>query len=61
MPADLERVILRRLAKGPEDRFPDVRSLEQALAQCEVADQWTQRDASLWWQEDDQAVGARGK
>ena len=42
MPADLERVILRCLAKSPEDRFQDVDSLEQALAECAAADQWTQ-------------------
>ena len=32
VPADLERVILRCLAKRPEDRFQDAESLEQALA-----------------------------
>jgi eukaryotic-like serine/threonine-protein kinase len=51
VPADLERVILRCLAKKPRDRFQDVDSLEQALAECAAADQWTQRDAARWWQE----------
>jgi serine/threonine-protein kinase len=53
VPADLERVILRCLAKNPQDRFPDAESLEQALADCAAADRWTQWHASLWWQEKD--------
>jgi serine/threonine-protein kinase len=56
IPADLECVILRCLAKKPEDRFPDVESLEQALADCAAADRWTQRDATHWWQENDPAA-----
>jgi eukaryotic-like serine/threonine-protein kinase len=51
VPADLERVILRCLAKRPEDRFQDVESLEQALSECAAADQWTQERAAQWWQE----------
>ena len=56
MPADLERVILRCLAKSPEDRFQDVDSLEQALAECAAADQWTQWHAARWWHENDQTA-----
>jgi hypothetical protein len=54
MPADLERVILRCLAKSPEDRFQDVFSLEQALAECAAAERWTQRHAANWWRETDE-------
>jgi serine/threonine-protein kinase len=50
VPTDLERVILRCLAKRPEDRFQDIDSLEQALADCAAADQWTQAQAARWWQ-----------
>ncbi len=57
VPADLERIILRCLAKRPEDRYPDADSLEQALAQCAAADQWTQLQAARWWQDNDQAAG----
>jgi serine/threonine-protein kinase len=53
VPADLERVILRCLAKSPEDRFQDADSLEQALAECAAADQWTQWHAARWWHEND--------
>jgi serine/threonine-protein kinase len=51
VPADLERVVLRCLAKNPEDRFQDAESLEQALADCGAADQWTQSQATLWWRQ----------
>jgi serine/threonine-protein kinase len=53
VPADLERVILRCLAKCPEDRFPDADSLEQALAECVAADHWTPWHAARWWHEND--------
>jgi len=56
LPRDLERVILRCLAKKPEDRFPDADRLEQALAECAAAGQWTQARAARWWQEKDQTV-----
>ncbi len=59
VPADLERVILRCLAKSPEDRFQDVDSLEEALAECAAADQWTQSQAARWWQENSQTVVPR--
>jgi len=53
VPADLERVILRCLAKMPEDRFQDTDSLEQALAECAAADQWTHSHAARWWLENE--------
>src|SRR4051794_38810981 len=51
VPADLERVVLRCLAKRPEDRFPDADSLERALARCDAADRWCQSQAAQWWHE----------
>ncbi|MGO9469270.1 MAG: serine/threonine-protein kinase [Isosphaeraceae bacterium] len=54
VPADLEAVVLRCLAKSPADRFQDVDSLEQALAGCAAADQWTQWHAARWWHENNQ-------
>jgi len=56
VPADLERIILRCLAKRPEDRFQDADSLEQALSECAAADQWTQSHAARWWHEHDQSM-----
>ncbi|MFL5339883.1 MAG: serine/threonine-protein kinase [Gemmataceae bacterium] len=49
--ADVEAVILRCLAKNPADRFQDVESLQQALAECASAGLWTQTDAARWWGE----------
>jgi tRNA A-37 threonylcarbamoyl transferase component Bud32 len=51
VPDDLQAVLLRCLEKDPSRRFPDARSLEQALAACAGADQWTETQAALWWHE----------
>lgn len=51
VPEDLENVILRCLAKNPDERFQDAASLEQALADCEDAERWSQADAAGWWNE----------
>jgi serine/threonine-protein kinase len=51
IPADLEQVVLRCLAKKPADRYDDVLALEQALANCAAATQWDAQQAALWWQE----------
>lgn len=49
IPEDLEKVVLRCLAKKPEDRFPEVGSLERALADCECAGKWDEQQAAVWW------------
>jgi serine/threonine-protein kinase len=41
--------VLRCLAKDPDARFPDVESLETALAECPAVGRWTERDAAQWW------------
>jgi serine/threonine-protein kinase len=48
-PEDLDNVAQRCLAKDPEQRFPDVESLEQALAARTVVRAWTQTEAAAWW------------
>jgi len=50
VPADLEQVVLRCLAKAPADRFPDVECLEAALGACACAGLWDERQAAAWWQ-----------
>jgi serine/threonine-protein kinase len=49
VPADLERVVLRCLAKRPEDRYPDTPSLAAALAACADASGWSPEHAAAWW------------
>jgi hypothetical protein len=50
IPEDLERVVLRCLAKPPDQRFPDAEALEQALGACACAGDWDQGRAAQWWQ-----------
>jgi serine/threonine-protein kinase len=49
VPADLNAVVLRCLAKEPAERFDDVEALESALANCQSAGQWSATDAAAWW------------
>jgi serine/threonine-protein kinase len=49
IPEDLERVVLRCLAKDPADRYPDAEGLERALGECACAGEWDQRRAAQWW------------
>jgi serine/threonine-protein kinase len=56
IPPDLEEILLRCLAKSPADRFANVQELDQALAECELASSWTNRNASEWWQSHEAAA-----
>jgi eukaryotic-like serine/threonine-protein kinase len=49
LPEDLERVVMRCLAKSPAERYPDAESLELALAECSCAGKWDKYQASRWW------------
>ena len=40
LPPDLERVVLRCLAKSPADRYPDADALDRDLAACAAAAEW---------------------
>jgi serine/threonine-protein kinase len=50
VPADLEAIVLRCLAKSSEDRYPTAAELEHALAACAAADEWSADCARAWWQ-----------
>ena len=49
VPADLEAIVLRCLAKSTADRFPNAAELERALAACAAADGWSAARAQAWW------------
>jgi serine/threonine-protein kinase len=49
VPVDVERIILRCLAREKADRFADARELERALAGCACAREWNDESAAEWW------------
>jgi serine/threonine-protein kinase len=49
IPAALDAIVQKCLEKKPEDRFTDVRSLEEALADCGSSGLWSQDRAIDWW------------
>lgn len=50
IPEDLEQVVMRCLAKDPQDRYQDAASLRQALLDCEAAGRWSREHAAEWWE-----------
>ncbi len=51
VPAALEAVVLRCLAKSPADRFCDAAALGEALRDCTDGPPWGQVEARAWWAE----------
>ena len=51
VPEDLERVILKCLAKDPAERYQTVQELRAALDACRDAGRWDARQAEAWWQQ----------
>ncbi len=56
IPADLEAVILRCLAKKPAERYQTAAEMAEALAACQSADGWSRRQAAEWWAEREEAA-----
>jgi len=55
IPADLEQIVLKCLAKKPSDRYQDAASLMQVLSHCSVAAEWGPEQAADWWRSIDTA------
>jgi eukaryotic-like serine/threonine-protein kinase len=49
IPQDLERVVMRCLAKAPADRFSDAEHVEKALSECACREDWNPDHAAQWW------------
>jgi len=49
IPSDLEEVVLRCLAKDPNERYPDTYRLAEALNACGDAANWSPQHAAEWW------------
>ncbi len=51
VPEDLEQVVMRCLEKEPENRFPDIPSVNQVLNNLPSITTWNESDAAKWWRQ----------
>ena len=56
LPRDLEDVILRGLAKKPDDRFDSAHAFRRALLACRDARSWGLTEAVAWWAQYDNKI-----
>ncbi|MBA2115037.1 serine/threonine protein kinase [Bremerella alba] len=49
IPHDLEAIVLRCLAKDPDDRYQSILEMAEALDKCASSGTWLQSDAVQWW------------
>jgi serine/threonine-protein kinase len=56
IPNDLEQVVLRCLAKRPEERFQNALALGQALGGCAAVNDWSRERAEKWWYDSEHAL-----
>ena len=61
VPADLEAITLRCLAKNAAERYASAAELEAALTACETAGQWSATEAAAWWRAQAGSAGSSGE
>ncbi len=59
LPADLEAIVLRCLAKKPAERFEDIGGVRDALLACACAADWSRNQALGWWADNAEELKAR--
>src|SRR4051795_8135314 len=59
IPEDLERIVLRCLAKDAAESHPDAERLERSLGESACAGDWDQDCSARWWRAADRAPATR--
>jgi serine/threonine-protein kinase len=49
IPPELDAIVMKCLEKDPEDRYPSIDALEEALETVPDPEPWTRRRAARWW------------